>query len=65
MGTKSKKDLKSHGSEEAHHEESMSYLGGVATTVNYIVGAGLLGIPGVVAKAGLVLSPLIIVAMGW
>jgi len=36
----------------------------VATTVNYIVGAGFLGIPAVVAKAGLLLSPLVIMVFG-
>lgn len=49
--------------QQAQHED-MGFLGGVASTVNYIVGAGLLGIPGVMAKAGLVLSPLVILAMG-
>lgn len=63
-GAKSGKDGSGGGAGDGGHHDSMSFLGATATPVNYIVGAGLLGIPGAMVKAGLVLSPIIIIVMG-
>lgn len=46
------------------HHATFGFWAAVACTVNYIVGAGFLSLPAVFAKAGLILSPIIVLMFG-